>query len=83
MNQLRQRRAREARLYGIVDLGYIAFDDCIGVTRSLLAGGVDILQLRAKNQEESSKFARKIKKKYSNTSKSLPICYPTLIPSGE
>ena len=52
MNRMRQQRAREARLYGIVDLGYVACDDCVAVTRSLLAGGVDMLQLRAKNYEE-------------------------------
>ena len=54
MNVLRQRRAREARLYGIVDLGYISPGDCESVTDALLQGGVDVLQLRAKNHEESA-----------------------------
>ena len=53
MNCSRQRRVRTARLYGIVDLGYVAADDCEAVTGALLAGGVDVLQLRAKNHEES------------------------------
>ncbi|MDG2486494.1 MAG: thiamine phosphate synthase [Roseibacillus sp.] len=42
---------KSARLYGIVDLGYVSLEDCVGVTLSLLEGGVDILQLRAKGHE--------------------------------
>ena len=53
MNRVRQQRARMARLYGIVDLGYVTPDECILATRALLAGGVDILQLRAKDHAES------------------------------
>ena len=37
-----------ARLYGIVDLGYVQPDRLVSITRSLIAGGIDILQLRAK-----------------------------------
>lgn len=39
---------RAARLYGIVDLGYVAAADVVPMTRALVEGGVDILQLRAK-----------------------------------
>jgi thiamine-phosphate pyrophosphorylase len=39
-------------LYGIVDLGYVAPSDVARVTQSLIAGGVDILQLRAKRCTE-------------------------------
>lgn len=39
-----------ARLYGILDLGYVAEGDALAVTTALLEGGVDLLQLRAKNQ---------------------------------
>lgn len=46
-------RLAAARLYGIVDLGYLAPEECGTVAQSLLAGGVDILQLRAKNHEQS------------------------------
>jgi thiamine-phosphate pyrophosphorylase len=35
-------------LYGIVDLGYVAVDRVATVTAELLQGGVDVLQLRAK-----------------------------------
>jgi thiamine-phosphate pyrophosphorylase len=43
------RSLREARLYGIVDLGYVKPDAVVEMTRALVEGGVDILQLRAKN----------------------------------
>jgi thiamine-phosphate pyrophosphorylase len=36
------------RLYGILDLGYVAAADALPVAREMMAGGVDILQLRAK-----------------------------------
>ena len=37
-----------ARLYGIVDLGYVKPEQVVEMTRALCEGGVDILQLRAK-----------------------------------
>lgn len=39
---------RAARLYGIVDLGYVKPENVVTMTRALAEGGVDILQLRAK-----------------------------------
>jgi thiamine-phosphate pyrophosphorylase len=42
---------RDSRLYGILDLGYTAEENAEAATAALLAGGVDILQLRAKNHE--------------------------------
>jgi thiamine-phosphate pyrophosphorylase len=38
------------RLYGILDLGYVEMSEARRVAEALLAGGVDLLQLRAKNQ---------------------------------
>ncbi len=38
----------DCRLYGIVDLGYVKPEDAVAMTSALVAGGVDILQLRAK-----------------------------------
>lgn len=38
----------DARLYGIVDLGYVAAGDAVAAAGELIAGGVDIIQLRAK-----------------------------------
>lgn len=37
-----------AKLYGIVDLGYVAPSDLLGVAAEMIEGGVDLLQLRAK-----------------------------------
>lgn len=42
-----------ARLYGIVDLGYAKPDDLSRVTREMIAGGVDVIQLRAKGHSEA------------------------------
>jgi thiamine-phosphate pyrophosphorylase len=41
---------REARLYGILDLGYVTDDKALNVARKMLAGGVQVLQLRAKGR---------------------------------
>jgi thiamine-phosphate pyrophosphorylase len=43
----------DARLYGIVDLGYLSVDTAPVAAEKLLEGGVDILQLRAKNVGKS------------------------------
>jgi thiamine-phosphate pyrophosphorylase len=42
-----------ARLYGILDLGYVAAAEAVRVTEQMLAGGVDVLQLRAKDAGET------------------------------
>jgi thiamine-phosphate pyrophosphorylase len=39
-----------ARLYGILDLGYVSEDDALTVARKMLEGGVQLLQLRAKGK---------------------------------
>ncbi len=41
---------QDARLYGILDLGYTARRDALDVATDLIAGGVDLLQLRAKRE---------------------------------
>jgi thiamine-phosphate pyrophosphorylase len=40
---------QNCRFYGILDLGYVAAADALRVAREMITGGVDILQLRAKN----------------------------------
>jgi thiamine-phosphate pyrophosphorylase len=40
----------EARLYAIVDLGYVAAAEAEKVTAKLLQGGADLIQLRGKNR---------------------------------
>jgi thiamine-phosphate pyrophosphorylase len=42
----------EARLYGILDLGYVSAERVEAVAEQMLAGGVDLLQLRAKGMDE-------------------------------
>lgn len=44
----------DARLYGIVDTGYVPPADAEVVTHQLLNGGVDLIQLRAKGWEQPS-----------------------------
>lgn len=44
-----QQILNQATLYGIVDLGYTPAEKVAATTEALLAGGVRILQLRAKN----------------------------------
>jgi len=45
-------RLAHARLYGILDLGYVAADALERVAGLLCEGGVDVVQLRAKGREE-------------------------------
>jgi thiamine-phosphate pyrophosphorylase len=40
----------DCRLYGILDTGYVSSNRMAGMARSLIAGGIDILQLRAKKE---------------------------------
>ncbi len=47
------KRLSECRLYGIVDLGYVKPENVASMTQALVAGGVDILQLRAKRHEQA------------------------------
>lgn len=51
-----------ARLYGILDLGYVLPDQVETMTAALCAGGVDLLQLRAKKHsvQEVERMARRM-----------------------
>jgi thiamine-phosphate pyrophosphorylase len=46
-------KLQDARLYGIADLGYISESDLEHTVEAMCAGGVDILQLRAKGFDEA------------------------------
>jgi thiamine-phosphate pyrophosphorylase len=61
-----------ARLYAILDLGYVAEENAEKVTASLLAGGADVLQLRAKGKDQATiqRVAEKL----------LPLCRAAGIP---
>ena len=41
-------RLKDCRLYGIVDLGYASAADAPRITRAMIEGGVDLIQLRGK-----------------------------------
>ena len=58
----RRLRLQQARLYGILDLGYVAPERLVTVGRAMIEGGVDIIQLRAKGKDEVevAKLARQI-----------------------
>ena len=49
-----QERLNHASLYGILDTGYVAESELESVAEALLAGGVSVLQLRAKGYDEAS-----------------------------
>ncbi|MDR3404402.1 MAG: thiamine phosphate synthase [Chthoniobacter sp.] len=74
----------DALLYGILDLGYTPAADLERVASEMLAGGVDVLQLRAKGQDETeieSLCARLIP---LTESAGVPLIindYPQLVPS--
>ena len=63
---------KDARVYGILDLGYVAVEEAVGKTSALLAGGVDLVQLRAKgiDVEIVSQQARAL----------IPLCRQAKIP---
>ena len=43
----------EARLYGILDFGYVPEDAALATAEALMHGGVDVLQLRAKGLDQA------------------------------
>lgn len=45
---------QRARLYGILDLGYVDFADAVSMAELMLEGGVQALQLRAKGYDVST-----------------------------
>jgi thiamine-phosphate pyrophosphorylase len=56
----RHERLSRARLYAIVDLGYVSPEQVETVTRQLVQGGVDLIQLRAKklSREEIAELGK-------------------------
>ncbi len=62
----------QARLYAIVDFGYVAEGDVEKTTEALISGGADVIQLRAKGIAPEIIF--------SAAKKILPICKSSGIP---
>jgi thiamine-phosphate pyrophosphorylase len=52
----------ECRLYGIIDLGYVEARDTARIVEQMIEGGVDLIQLRAKNKsiEELVQLAKEL-----------------------
>lgn len=61
-----------ARLYGIIDLGYVEPDHLVAMTEKVILGGIDIIQLRAKNcdPKDIETWATQL----------LPICQQAKVP---
>lgn len=60
MQSALMKRIQDARLYGIVDLGYVTAANVESMTDQLCLGGADVIQLRAKKLEaqEIERLAR-------------------------
>ncbi len=74
----------EARLYGILDLGYTAADDAERVTAQMLTGGVDVLQVRAKGADEAAVEALANRLTALTESAGVPLIvndFPQLVPA--
>jgi thiamine-phosphate pyrophosphorylase len=63
---------RQAKLYGILDLGYVSEEAAERVTAALLEGGVDLLQLRAKKHDLTT--IRRVAERL------LPLCRAAKVP---
>ena len=59
-------------LYGILDLGYVSSEDAPDTVRQMLAGGVDVLQLRAK------KHSREVIREVARAL--VPLCRNASVP---
>lgn len=74
-----------AQLYGILDLGYVAEIDALAIAGKMLSGGVQLLQLRAKNRKsgEILSLARELAKLCSEHQVPLVLNdYPELVPES-
>ncbi len=74
----------DALLYGILDLGYTAVAELERVAGEMLAGGIDVLQLRAKGQDETEIESLCARLVPLTEKAGLPLIindYPQLVPS--
>jgi thiamine-phosphate pyrophosphorylase len=73
-----------ARLYGILDLGYVPSERAIDAAERMIAGGIDLLQLRAKGHEETAVEALASELSGLTGSAGVPLIindHPQLVPS--
>lgn len=74
----------DALVYGILDLGYTAEANFESVAEQMLAGGVDVLQLRAKNANEAEIEALANRLVTLTAGAGVPLIvndFPQLVPS--
>ena len=74
----------QTRLYGILDLGITPIADAERVTSALIEGGIDILQIRAKNSDEAEIESVAHRIVPLTESASIPLIindFPQLVPS--
>lgn len=74
----------DALLYGILDLGYVTVPEVERVAGEMLAGGVDVLQLRAKGWDETEVEALGARLVPLTESAEVPLIindFPQLVPS--
>ena len=74
----------QMRLYGILDLGITPIVDAERVTSALIEGGIDILQIRAKNSDEAEIESVAHRIVPLTESASIPLIindFPQLVPS--
>src|SRR5262245_5574463 len=79
-----RKHLRAARLYGILDLGYVAEDALESVAEKMCRGGVDILQLRAKGFDEHAIEGMAARVQPIAAAAEVPFLlndYPHLVPS--
>ena len=73
-----------ARLYGIIDLGYVPAADVERAAEALCSGGVDVIQLRAKGFDEFDIEALGQRLEPITTAAGVPLIindFPELVPS--
>lgn len=78
------KKIADALLYGILDLGYVEAADLERVAGEMLEGGVDLLQLRVKDADESTVEALAARLAALTESTGVPLIindYPQLVPS--
>ena len=78
------KKLADALLYGILDLGYVPADGIERVAGQMLAGGVDVLQLRAKGRDESEIESLCARLTPLTEGAGVPLIindYPQLVPS--
>jgi thiamine-phosphate pyrophosphorylase len=74
----------DAKLYGILDLAYVSTARALRVAERLLEGGIDILQLRAKDSDEAQIEALGMELVRLTESTGVPLIindHPQLVPA--